>query len=241
MLLQHGSRFQMLEFKMANAVTAIMGSCPSTIYKAVPNRSTSAISSGLGRLFGTRESSVPRISQRRQEWEATTAHQRHKRRGLDSVNQELDEYLEDPLETFSKIERVDGIERTVFFDALTYWQVRAALPPPHLPRAMLTSPQTMEKRFPNLFCLAMDVLPAQASSVPCERLFSSGKETCTPRRNRIDPKLMEVLQTLKLSSRNCSLNLTEHLSARFYSLEGDDLEISEVFEEVYNTEGMSRT
>ena len=95
------------------------------------------------------------------------------------------------------------------------------------------------KRFPNIFCLAMDVLPAQVSSVPCKCLFSSGKETCTPHRNRIDPKLMEVLQALKLSSHNCSLNLTEHLSARFYSLEGDDLEISEVFKEVYNTEGAS--
>ena len=106
---------------------------------------------------------------------------------------------------------------------------------------MLTLAQTMEKRFPNLFCLAMDVLPAQASSVPCERLFSSGKETCTARRNRIHPKLMEVLQALKLSSRNRSLNLTEHLSAGFYPLEGDELEVCEVSDDIYNTEGASRT
>ena len=32
-----------------------------------------------------------------------------------------------------------------------------------------------EERFPNLFRLTMDVLPAQASTVPCARLFSSGK------------------------------------------------------------------
>jgi hypothetical protein len=44
---------------------------------------------------------------------------------LESVHQELDEYLEEPLETFSRIERVDGIEQVVVFDALTYWQVCA--------------------------------------------------------------------------------------------------------------------
>jgi len=86
----------------------------------------------------------------------------------------------------------------------------------------------------------MDILPAQASSVPCERLFSSAKETCTARRNRIQPKLMEALQALKLSSRNNSLNLTEHLSADFYPLE-DDLEVSEALETLFVTEGASRT
>ena len=72
----------------------------------------------------------------------------------------------------------------------------------------------------------MDVLPAQASSVPCERLFSSGKETYTARRNRIQPMLMEALQALKLSSRSSSLNLTEHLSDGFYPLV-DDVEAYE--------------
>lgn len=76
----------------------------------------------------------------------------------------------------------------------------------------------------------MDVLPAQASSVPCERLFSSGKETYTARRNRIQPKLMEALQALKLSSRNRTLNLTEHLSDGFYPLEDTDLEVCEALE-----------
>ena len=45
----------------------------------------------------------------------------------------------------------------------------------------------------------MDVLPIQASSVPCERVFSSSKETITPRRNRISAELMESLQLLKFS------------------------------------------
>jgi len=45
----------------------------------------------------------------------------------------------------------------------------------------------------------MDILPIQGSSVPCERVFSSGKETTMDRRNRISPELMEALQLLKFS------------------------------------------
>ena len=54
-------------------------------------------------------------------------------------------------------------------------------------------------RYPTLFRLAMDILPIQASAVPCERVFSSGKETMTARRNRISPMLMEALQILKFA------------------------------------------
>ena len=43
----------------------------------------------------------------------------------------------------------------------------------------------------------MDYLPIQATSVPCERVFSSAKETDTAKRNRISPVLMEALQLLK--------------------------------------------
>lgn len=43
----------------------------------------------------------------------------------------------------------------------------------------------------------MDVLPAQASAVPCERVFSSSKETDTLRRTSMSPLLMEILQILK--------------------------------------------
>ena len=53
--------------------------------------------------------------------------------------------------------------------------------------------------FPTLFSIAMDYLPIQASSVPCERVFSSAKETDSLKRNRILPVLMEALQMLKFS------------------------------------------
>jgi hypothetical protein len=60
----------------------------------------------------------------------------------------------------------------------------------------------------------MDILPIQASSVPCERVFSSGKETMAPRWRRISPDLMEALQVLKYSIRkgSSSLNFTEGMS-----------------------------
>jgi len=58
----------------------------------------------------------------------------------------------------------------------------------------------------------MDVLPIQASAVPCERVFSSAKETMAPRRSRISPNLMEALQLLKFTLRNGrSLDFTSGL------------------------------
>jgi len=48
-----------------------------------------------------------------------------------------------------------------------------------------------------LFLMAIDYLPIQASSVPCERIFSLSSETDTKRRNQISPLTMEALQMLK--------------------------------------------
>jgi hypothetical protein len=54
--------------------------------------------------------------------------------------------------------------------------------------------------------MAMDYLPIQATSVPCERVFSSAKETDTLKRNKISPVLMEALQLLKFSLKKERLN-----------------------------------
>jgi hypothetical protein len=63
--------------------------------------------------------------------------------------------------------------------------------------------------FPTLFAMAMDYLPIQSTSVPCERVFSSSAETDTRRRNRINPLLMEALQMLKFYLKKKRLNFTK--------------------------------
>jgi len=118
----------MLEFKTANATAG----APSSAYKTVPGSSSSALSSGLDRLFSpastgthSRANSTPSAPRQRQELEEFTARERCKARGLAGVHRELEEYLEDPLETFSRTVRVNGVEQRAVFDPLTYWQVRA--------------------------------------------------------------------------------------------------------------------
>jgi hypothetical protein len=54
----------------------------------------------------------------------------------------------------------------------------------------------------------MDYLPIQASSVPCEHVFSSAAETDTKKRNRLAPPLMEALQILKFIYKKERLNFT---------------------------------
>jgi hypothetical protein len=71
----------------------------------------------------------------------------------------------------------------------------------------------------------MDLIPVQATSVPCERVFSASKETTTARRNRLTPKIVEALQILKFQAKNKrELSFTEGLGERD---ELDDLEDTE--------------
>ena len=81
--------------------------------------------------------------------------------------------------------------------------------------ALLTDiSQSHRRTYPALFRVAMDVLPAQASAVPCERVFSSSKETCTLRRNHLGAVLLEALQVLKFELRQDRLSFTDDLLAR---------------------------
>jgi hypothetical protein len=68
--------------------------------------------------------------------------------------------------------------------------------------------QINKVEFPTLFGIALNYLPIQASSVPCERVFLSAKETDTLKRNRIHPVLMEALQTLKFLLKKERFNFT---------------------------------
>jgi hypothetical protein len=83
----------------------------------------------------------------------------------------------------------------------------------------------------------MDYLPIQATSVPCERVFSSAKETDTAKRNKINPVLMETLQMLKFSLKKKRLDfmagwvtseseLTNVEPVHLGSLVGDDGELA---------------
>ncbi|KIJ93041.1 hypothetical protein K443DRAFT_112663 [Laccaria amethystina LaAM-08-1] len=78
---------------------------------------------------------------------------------------------------------------------------------------------------------AMDVLPMQASSVPCERIFSSSKETDTLRRSQLSAEMMEMLQMLKFQFRSERLDFNNN----WVSSEGD-LSVMDISPEV--VEGM---
>ncbi|KAF8157519.1 hypothetical protein BJ912DRAFT_866959, partial [Pholiota molesta] len=56
--------------------------------------------------------------------------------------------------------------------------------------------------FSILYRIALDVIPVQASAVPCERAFSSSKETDTNRRSGLGLEFMEVLQMYKCGVTN---------------------------------------
>ena len=71
-------------------------------------------------------------------------------------------------------------------------------------------PQLHKESFPTLYAMAMDYLPIQASSVSCERVFSSSSETDMKKRNRINGLLMEALQMLKFSLKQDCLSINEH-------------------------------
>ncbi|KAJ8580295.1 hypothetical protein M405DRAFT_753431, partial [Rhizopogon salebrosus TDB-379] len=89
--------------------------------------------------------------------------------------------------------------------------------------------------YPTIFALAMDIFPIQGSAVPCERVFSSGKETMSMHQSQISGELMEALQMLKFSSRQgTGLNFTAGTSrsAELKVLEALVVEQAEVPEDM---------
>ncbi|KII92967.1 hypothetical protein PLICRDRAFT_103273 [Plicaturopsis crispa FD-325 SS-3] len=59
-----------------------------------------------------------------------------------------------------------------------------------------------------------NIMPVQASAVPCERVFSSSKATDTDQRNSLSPVMMEMLQILKYSARSDRLDFANEWSAK---------------------------
>ena len=70
-------------------------------------------------------------------------------------------------------------------------------------------PQLHKTSFLTLCAMAMDNLPIQASSVACERVFSSSSETDVKKRIHINSLLMEALQMLKFLLKRDQLNVNE--------------------------------
>lgn len=67
-----------------------------------------------------------------------------------------------------------------------------------------------QTRYPTLYRIVLDVLPVQASAVPCKRVFLSSKETFTTRRTNLSDEHMEMLQILNMYIDNSGrLGVTE--------------------------------
>ncbi|KZT24735.1 hypothetical protein NEOLEDRAFT_1033018, partial [Neolentinus lepideus HHB14362 ss-1] len=67
--------------------------------------------------------------------------------------------------------------------------------------------------YPTIFSMVMDILPIQASAVPCEWVFSSSKETTIAHWNCLSTEMMEALQILKFSAQQkWHLNFTQGTS-----------------------------
>ena len=68
--------------------------------------------------------------------------------------------------------------------------------------------QINQHLYPTLARIALDVLPSQASSVPCERLFSNGKLIATDHRARLGSDRFEELQIVKSAWKDVVVDLT---------------------------------
>jgi len=69
--------------------------------------------------------------------------------------------------------------------------------------------------------------------VPCERVFSSSKETITARRNALSPCLIEALQLLKYTTKNGrGISFIEGLEAAEELAELEKREEGETVEEL---------
>ena len=83
--------------------------------------------------------------------------------------------------------------------------------------------------YPTLCHIALDYLPCQASSVPCERLFSAGGEVATKRRAQLGAEQFEELQMMKFAWRNNIGDLAAWNSAQVEEIDHEMQEYEDMF------------
>ena len=107
-------------------------------------------------------------------------------------------------------------------EILKFWEVRRTRRTSDIRSIANRTSQVNGSRFPTLLAMAMDYLPVQATSVSCERVFSSSAETDTKRQNRIHPFLMEALQMVKFHLKKERLNFTSSWVTEEKEMDVDD-------------------
>ena len=81
--------------------------------------------------------------------------------------------------------------------------------------------QNNGKLYPTLHRIVLDYLPCQASSVPCERLFSAGGEVATKQRAQLGAAQFEELQMMKFAWRNNIRDLAAWNSAQVEEIDNE--------------------
>ena len=72
--------------------------------------------------------------------------------------------------------------------------------------------------------IALDILPAQASSVPCEWLFSASKQTAEERHAHLGSQRFEELQIMKFAWQNTVPDLAAWNSAQVEDVNSECLQ-----------------
>ena len=83
-------------------------------------------------------------------------------------------------------------------DIVKWWQVRCYNVPPSIAHSFVNIDiQDHAKEYPMLARMALDILPIQASSVPCEHLFSSSKQVVMEHQSHLGSDHFEELLIMK--------------------------------------------
>ncbi|KIL56661.1 hypothetical protein M378DRAFT_188536 [Amanita muscaria Koide BX008] len=98
--------------------------------------------------------------------------------------------------------KVEDDLKTPYIDVVKWWQEHA-------------------KEYPILSRIALDILAVQASSVPCEHLFSASKQTADYRRSKLCSDKFEQLQIMKFAWRS---NISDYAAINSAKIEECDLD-----------------